>query len=159
MFKIKICVNNISMKKMILISISIFLLIASYCMNTQNTTKLLFKSGDTYTFYVGSQSSNAQIITSSKVDALTYKQNLEVICGESTVYDSIDEAEKIIKTYDANFVLKEKCTNTCSYYFYSKNLHNFVLINGVKVNLHIAINFSLNEKMVAVGSPLIFGGF
>jgi len=108
------------------------------------------------TFYLYSLSSQA-----------TQKQTLKFsdlfrVQGESVRFDFSDTDDKkqalvqeILQTYRAELVVKEEILGTVSYYAYAPTLFNGVYVNGKKVNLHIAIG----ETQVAVGTPIIFGGF
>lgn len=63
--------------------------------------------------------------------------------------------DKFIEYFSAEKVITETLSGTTSYYFTSEKLKNYVLINGQKINLHIAIN---NEYAV-IGYPIIYGGY
>ena len=42
-----------------------------------------------------------------------------------------------------------------NYYFFSEKVHNFEIINGKKVNIHLAVK----EGEIVVGSPIIYYGY
>ncbi len=63
--------------------------------------------------------------------------------------------EEFTEYFSAKKVRTEAVAETVSYYFVSPKLKNYVLINGQKINLHIAIN----NEYVVIGSPVIYGGY
>lgn len=64
-------------------------------------------------------------------------------------------AEDFISAYDAKLCFAEEIGNTLSFYCYSPQLKGGVILNGRKINLHIAVR----AESVAVGTPIIFGGY
>ena len=69
--------------------------------------------------------------------------------------DSPEEAEKIVRRYHARFLFEENAEGVRSEYYYTPKLRGYKLINGKKVNLHIAY---ANGRTVA-GTPILFGGY
>ena len=106
------------------------------------------------TFYLDSASSQALIKRSISL------ADLPRVKGESVSFfvqnqnpDSL--AKDIAKRYGAQILFTERTGDILSYYAFSPELGAGVIVQGVPVNLHIAI---ANDRG-AVGSPLIFGGF
>ena len=64
-------------------------------------------------------------------------------------------AQAIAEEYGAYPLFKESVCGIDSYYFYSLELPFGIELNGKKVNLHVAVA----EDYVAIGTPIIFGGF
>ena len=64
-------------------------------------------------------------------------------------------AEDFISAYDAKLCFAEEIGGTLSFYCYSPRLKGGVILNGRKINLHIAVR----AESVAVGTPIIFGGY
>ncbi len=64
-------------------------------------------------------------------------------------------ARDIVKRYDAQILFTEEVEGVVSYYAYTPRWKDDLYINGVKVNLHIAVG----EECLAVGTPIIFDGF
>ena len=62
---------------------------------------------------------------------------------------------EIVARYGAEIHFTEEINGVVSYYAYTSNWQDNLYINGVKVNLHIAIG----EERLAVGTPIIFDGF
>lgn len=62
---------------------------------------------------------------------------------------------QIIARYGASVRFTEMVDGTQSVYAYTDEWQDAVTINGIKVNLHIA----LSETECVIGSPIIFGGF
>lgn len=63
--------------------------------------------------------------------------------------------EEITTKYGAKVLFQEKIDGVTSYYAHTPQWQDGVYIQGVKVNLHIA----LRENCLAVGTPIIFDGF
>lgn len=63
--------------------------------------------------------------------------------------------DDLIETTGATVCFEEEICGTRSYYCYSPQLRGGVILNGFMVNLHIAAR----ENSVAVGSPVVFGGY
>ena len=108
------------------------------------------------TFYLYSVSSQAV-----QKQTLNFS-DLFRVQGESVRFDFFaTDAEKqmlvreILQKYRAELLIKEEILGTVSYYAYAPTLLNGVYVNGKKVNLHIAVA----QAQVAVGTPIIFGGF
>ena len=80
--------------------------------------------------------------------------------GESVRFDRNGQDEyglvsEILAQYGATLTYTETLDGVTSYYAITPNLYGGVLINGNKINLHIAIS----ENQCVVGTPVIFGGF
>ncbi|MBQ8885112.1 MAG: hypothetical protein IJY62_01885 [Clostridia bacterium] len=63
--------------------------------------------------------------------------------------------DSLISAARATVCFEEEASGTRSYYCYSPILKGGVYIEGYSVNLHIAVR----EGTVAVGSPIVFGGY
>ena len=74
--------------------------------------------------------------------------------GVSVTYSpSYNFKKEIIDYYGAEIVINNNYDSYAkNYYCYSKALPNAVIINGKKVNIHIAVT----ENAVTVGFPLIY---
>ena len=116
---------------------------------------LIFNIEGDYTFYLNSASSNAKIITVSYDDAKEIKKSLKNVCGESVTTTSKEEIEKEIQRLNAQLVFSEKVDNIIINYYYSDKISAYKTINGHKINLQTAIN----ENIITIGSPIIFGSF
>ena len=64
-------------------------------------------------------------------------------------------AQEIAAKYDAKILFTERVDGVVCYYAYTPCWRDGLYINGVKVNLHIAVG----EARLAVGTPIIFDGF
>ena len=124
-------------------------------------------SGGRSTYYPHSPSSHAEL-----TDVLDLR-HLAALSGESVVYLDVGEkgslteegkglseegkeiAETIMKSYRAKPEFVEEVTGTVSYYCYSPMLKGGVELRGKKINLHIAVR----TESVALGTPIIFGGY
>ena len=116
---------------------------------------LLFEGAEQYTFYSGSESSQAHITLASASEAAAVKLALSDITGESARYESAEEAFRQVKKYGGDLVCREDAAGVSNYYFYSRRLGGGVDLYGARVNLHVAVR----GGAAAVGSPLIFGGY
>ena len=110
-----------------------------------------FRGGERYTLYFG-ETSSARMLT-FEGDALPLLLPSGVR-GESVLYAG-DCAEKLLFAYGARVLFTERTGETVSYYCRSPLLGEGILLNGERVNLHIAAG----GGQTAAGTPLIFGGF
>ena len=78
-------------------------------------------------------------------------------CGEGFTADENFDAEKFFFTMKAKTVFTENCNGVFCIYAYTPEIDNYVLLNGKKINLHVAVNAVNGETKVA--SPVIFGSF
>ena len=105
-------------------------------------------------FYLYSPSSQAQIKTKiSIIDGFfvrgeSVKINLDGVVAER-------KAEEILSSFNAEVLFTEQAGQTLSYYAYAPKLGGGILLNGKKINLHIAFS----DSQCVVGTPIIFGGF
>lgn len=116
---------------------------------------LLFAGAESYIFYTGSQSSNAQITLAEGEDAARVKFFLSDVTGESARYESAESAFAQAERYGAKLLFCERAAEVTNYYYYSPRLCGGVEIGGALVNLHVAVR----GAGASVGSPLIFGGY
>ena len=63
--------------------------------------------------------------------------------------------QEIAGKYDAEILFTEQVDGVVCYYAYTARWQDGLYINGVKINLHIAVG----EERLAVGAPIIFDGF
>ncbi len=121
-------------------------------------THTAFASGKEYTFYCGTASSQAAIVTCKPAFAAFYKYFLgDAVKGESTVYAAGEvSAAEILASFEAELLFTETAGGTTSYYCYAEALGAPVEIGPYAVNLHVAVGAA---GETAVGTPLIFGGF
>lgn len=110
----------------------------------------VFEGGSGYTLYLGASSSQLQLISD---DPLADKL-LNSTAGESVQYEG-DLYEAIKEKYRAELLFTERACGVVSYYLQSPYLSGGVMLNGVRVNLQIAVK----EGRTCAGTPLIFGGF
>lgn len=112
-----------------------------------------FEEGESYSFYCGSVSSQAQIVVCDK-NAGFAKFFLSDVEGESTIYKD-ESVSSLEKKYFAELLFFEECGDVVNYYYSSPCFHSFVEVDGYKVNMHIAER----KDSVCIGTPLIFGGY
>jgi len=108
----------------------------------------------TRTFYLYSASSQgAQTQTLSFWDMNAVRGESVRFACEKGLAQTL--ATDIMERYGATLRFTERADGTQSVYAYTEKWQDSVMINGVKVNLHIAFS----ETEFAIGSPIIFGGF
>ncbi len=112
-----------------------------------NVSRLGAIAGE-HTYYLDSASSQALVKT-----RLSFSDIFRVR-GESVVAER-GEAESIAERFGAALVATEYAGDAVSYYYTVDAWGGGVLIDGKRVNLHIAVG----ENRVVVGTPVIFGGF
>ncbi len=115
----------------------------------------LFTGAETYTFYAGSCSSNAQILQSDGGGAAALKWRIAGLTGESARYASAEEAFAQVGRLGGRLRHTESAGGVDNYYYYSPRLGGGVALFGTQINLHVAVR----GAGAAVGSPLIFGGY
>lgn len=111
-----------------------------------------FESGESYTFYVGSSSSDCKVLTVESNAAIVLL-TLKDVCGEATTFSSLDVNE-FLQSVNGEVLFEEKLSDSVNYYC-SADLPYSIQLYGQTVNLHICIK----ESGVTVGSPIIFGGY
>ena len=116
---------------------------------------LLFDGAESYTFYSQSESSQAQIVLADASEALAVKWSIASLTGESARYEDAEEAFAQAEKYRAELLIVRTVQDVTDYYYYSPCLGGGVVLEGKKVNLHIAVRGSSAN----IGSPLIFGGY
>ena len=85
----------------------------------------------------------------------------ECVFTEISAYDggryltNEEIAEEIAYRYGAEILFMEEADGVVSYYAYTARWQDGLYINGVKINLHIAVG----KVNLAVGAPIIFDGF
>ena len=116
------------------------------------STRTAFECGESYTFYVGSASSNCRIVTVNGNAALT-KLTLKDVCGEATTFATLDIA-RFLDSVSGEIIFEERLSDSVNYYC-SADLPYSVELYGMEINLHICVK----EQGVTVASPIIFGGY
>ena len=107
-------------------------------------------------FYLDSASS--QSLLQDKISWLDFPR----IRGESVRF-SLQEKEgngeevlqSIMEKYHAEVLFSEEADGVISYYCYTDEWTDCVVLQGKKVNLHVAVS----SLQCVVGAPIIFGGF
>ncbi len=88
-------------------------------------------------------------------------QDITSVRGESVRFiiedgENIEKvATDIVQKYNADLLFCEEACGVTLYYCYTELWSDFIVVNGYRVNLHIAIS----ENTGTVGSPIIFDGF
>lgn len=106
-----------------------------------------------HTYYLNATNSSALIKTDLSA------MDLFRVRGESVCFTLNEEAEPfvfaLVEEYNGKILFTEEVCGTRSYYAYVPTWKSGVAVNGVNVNLHIAVS----ENRCVVGTPVIFGGF
>lgn len=152
----------------LLVSFSVYLL---HCSS--------FKGGES-TYYLYSASSQAEIKQALSLSDLAQLKGESAVyvfeaqgtsfenallndctqaAGEETLLrmneSAAEFASELIAGYGAKLCFAEEIGGTLSFYCYSPRLKGGVILDGRKINLHIAVR----AESVAVGTPIIFGGY
>lgn len=114
-----------------------------------------FKEEGTRRYYLYANSSQA--VLKSKLSF----EEIFVIQGESLALSepvkTQEEAQKLLDRYEASVALKEEIDGILSYYAYTQKRAGYVIIDGKKVNLHLAVEVDTGRAVI--GYPIIFGGY
>lgn len=121
-----------------------------------------------YTFYVSGEVQNIananivkngsnSIVTCSGDNCRQVKQELNNILGETiTLYNSTQSSfDKILCKIADKIKFTETIDNLQICYAYDSTLLNFVMVNGQKINLQIAVN----ADYIKIGYPLILDSY
>ena len=114
--------------------------------------RLCFKGGESYSFYCGTDSADCKVIRAD-LNPAKVRLSLKNVCGEGAIY-TLKMPEDIINELNAEVVFYEQVGRVTSYYCRAK-LPYSVKIGDEKINLQI----SVCGDRVAVGTPIIFGGY
>ena len=113
-------------------------------------------------FYLYSASSQARIEPSCKIKDIFCLQGQSVILqieGESKEAWAVAALQEL----QAETVKMERVCERVSHYAYSHKLANngckSVVIDGKRVNLHIAYTSVEGDRQAVLGTPMIFGGY
>ena len=113
-------------------------------------------------FYLYSASSQARIEPSCKIKDIFCLQGQSVILqieGESKEAWAVAALQEL----QAETVKMERVCDRVSHYAYSHKLANngckSVVIDGKRVNLHIAYTSVEGDRQAVLGTPMIFGGY
>ena len=106
------------------------------------------------TFYLHSSSSQAQQVSTLRFE------DIFSVKGESVRFARCDEEESalvngILEKYGATLIFSEQVDGVTSYYATTHAFSSGILLNGCKINLHVAVG----KTECVVGTPMIFGGF
>lgn len=115
----------------------------------------VFSGAESYQFYVGSVSSNADIVAAEGAAAAAVKLTLGGVTGESARYADARDAFAQAEALDARLCLCERAGDVVNYYYRSPRLGGGVEVGGMTVNLHVAVR----GGSASIGTPLIFGGY
>lgn len=114
-------------------------------------TPLFYKYSDSFTVYVGSNSSNADILNTNKSSFMFIKDKR----GESCKINGSFDLQSFLSEFDAQLVFTEQTEQGVSYYAYSNKVKYKQQIKSKPINLHVFIG----KSGVTVGSPIIYGSF
>ncbi len=113
-----------------------------------------------HVYFLDSASSQGLRKESLSVSDLTRVKG-ECVFTEISAYDrgrcltNEEIVEEIAHRYGAEILFEEEVDGVVSYYAYTARWQDGLYINGVKINLHIAVG----RANLAVGAPIIFDGF
>lgn len=108
-------------------------------------------------YYLYSPSSQSVIKSSLTLSDLPFLRGESIWLdreGKSTLECEALVAE-LLAQYEAEVLKKEEFADGVSYYCYSEKLKKGIILDGVTVNLHLVVK----ENCIALGTPVIFGGY
>ena len=102
-------------------------------------------------YYLYSPSSQAQIKSEVSILEMPFirGESVRLTCQADVVL------ETVLSKYSASVVKVEEFCDGVSYYCYSPKLKKGIVIDGVMINLQIAVK----DESVVMGTPIIFGGY
>lgn len=124
-----------------------------FCVLAALPDRLVFKGGESYTFYVGNTSKNCRVVSCVSSEAALTRLTLHEVCGESATFSHLD-IDEFLKSVNGDVVKVQKLSDSVNYYC-TADLPYSVELFGTSINLHICVR----EDSVMVGSPIIFGGY
>ena len=132
-----------------------------FCLGLRITNLSKFTSLEgKHTFYLESPSSQS-LIKERLTFADLWKVKGESVILPKTAYEegmyasNDDLANAIAQKYHAELYCMEEVAGSISYYGYSPYFGEKIILYGISINLHIV----LSSNQIALGSPIIFGGF
>ncbi len=109
------------------------------------------------TYYLYSASSQATIKESLSLREIFAVEGesvqISVRAGEEGLVR--EKLDCLLKSLQAELVYSEQAGDAYAFYYFTPAWANGILVNGKRVNLHIAVG----ENRCVIGSPVIFGGF
>ncbi len=136
-------------KSIRLFFIMILSIICVYAINRKPT---FIGYSNEFTLYVQSNSSNCVF---RRVNSFGYLFNVNVFGESCKVEKSAFILDDFLDKFSAQIVLVEEVDGLTSYYAYSKDIRYLQVINGKKVNLHVAVG----ENTVTLATPVVYGSF
>lgn len=114
--------------------------------------RICFDGGYNYVFYCGTSSADCKVVRADGNAKIT-RIFLDNVCGESAEFKELD-IDEFLASVGGKIEFTESAAGITSYYC-SARLPYSVDMDGVEINLHIAVC----KDSVKVGSPIIFGGY
>lgn len=131
--------------------VALFIFLIAICtmlgLSEANNKKVLQGVGENHRIYMGNSSAqihNSPLVFKSKIKAET--------CTLDAKNFNLND---ILKQFDAEIIEIEVFDGGISYYAKSKKIKHVEIINGKRVNLHIAIR----GKNIKLGVPIIYDSF
>lgn len=120
-----------------------------------NVTAFPFEGEKEY--YLSSASSQSLIKSNLSISDLPYLRGESVRVSYEGETDKVKQVYlcEILEKYRATIIKIEDYEDGTSYYCYSARFKQGVNVEGKTINLHIV----MKEKEMAIGTPLIFGGY
>ena len=86
-------------------------------------------------------------------------ESVRFVLSQGTEKEAV--VEEIAGKYGATILFMEEVGGVTSYYGYTSKWADGVLLNGKKINLHIALSIdeNANQSICVIGSPIIFDGY
>lgn len=115
--------------------------------------RLVFRGGESYTFFVGDTSKNCREVTVDEREAAITRLSLNDVCGECVTYSTLN-LQEFLDEVGGEIIFREELPDSVNYYCKAP-LPYSVELYGEEINLHVCVR----ADGVKVGSPIIFGGY
>lgn len=138
------------MKKIIAVILSC--LILSTSLYITNNLPVFKDYSNEYEVYLSDYSDTSKQI---KVDLLQFLFTSDIKGQTIAIRKEQFNLQTFLQDMSAKIVHTSSVSSVTSYYCYSNKIKSYKIVNGVKVNLHVAIQ----KDSVKVGSPIIYGSF
>ena len=136
--------NNLLVFFALFLSVSIFFLFPLFSMSKFSDLE------GKHTFFLDSASS--QGLRKEKITPL----DIFRVKGECVRFNTLQKSvNELLSTYQAKTIFIEEVAGIVSYYCYTEKWQGGTIVNGYKINLHIAVG----EEQTVVGFPIIFDGY
>lgn len=130
----------------------LIIILSLLCVYAINKRPLFTEYANEFCLYVGSNSSNCSFREANEIE---YLFSLNVFGEGCRVEKNEFNLSEFLQDFSAEIVKQENIQDVTCVYAYSKKVKYLQIIDGKKVNLHVAIT----NDGIYLGSPIIYGSF